>query len=235
MSLTNASGAIIVPVDLEKVSVDDGRFILDPHLLPAVCPHCGETGSEEQRIRIKAPYDWNFWFGIVGLLGVPLLFGIGAAVVSWIFGNEVLQEYISYGAFVAIIIAALGGLQSSRSNRENWFLTYYFCRTCSQEFKRVRFKSRLLIGGVIAILLIMMSLTVIQSRRLIDENSMQIIAWAFLVMLLSGIVGIAICRFRMAACRAVSARWMRRRAELRILFANHVVEEVVKSRLNQGS
>jgi hypothetical protein len=231
MTGSNTNALITISIDKAQFSIDDGRFVLDPGLLPAVCPTCGGEGTSKQRIRIKVPYDWRFWLPIAALLGGPILFGIGAALVYWIFGNDALANYASYGVACAVIVAALGGFRMASSNKENWFLTFYFCQQCAGVYKKLTSISRLCGWGVIVLLLGMMVIAVATSSQASTTVVIQFLVWVLLLGAILGLAGFVTYRARRASFRGFKAQWAIRRQTLKITLKNRLAAEVVRSKL----
>lgn len=227
----NNDKIVVVPIDKERATIDDGRFILNPNIIPAICPKCGTEGTIGKRQRIKAPYDWKFWSAIGGLIGVPILFGVCAAIISLVWGNEAFQEVLPYGVGIAIFLAAFSGLQMSNTNRENWFLTFYFCKQCEKEYKKLAFVGRLLGWGTIILVLAMLTIAVINPALHLTEQLLQILVWVLLVGAVIVLLGFIINRFQRSIFRGLSAQWMNRKSSLKIKINNPLALENIKSKM----
>lgn len=231
MISSNDDGIIILPIDKEKFSIDDGRFIIDQSLLPVVCSKCGRDGIRKQLLRIKAPYDWKFWLPIGALLGGPLLFGLGSALAYFFFGNEGLSEYSAFGISIATLISVFGGFRMATSNRENWFLTFYFCQDCSGQYKKLTFISRLFLWGSIILLLVMITIAIVGPALQLKQETLQLLMWVFLLGAIS-MFAISITYYiKKRISQGLVVRWITGDLSLSIKFKNSGVARIMKTKL----
>src|SRR4030042_1134340 len=186
MNPRNDDNALVLSVEKESFSENNGRFILDPNLLPPICPRCGIDGLNKKEIRIEPRHDLKFWLPIVVFLGVPILLGIGTAFVNWIWGTETLQVYLAYIVHIAAVLVTLGLFNVTKSNKENWFLTFYFCNSCMEQYKKYNNKIRMFTWSIIIMLLLMITIAILESVLQLSQDTIQVLMWLLLI----GIVGV---------------------------------------------
>ncbi len=232
MLLSYYEKVLILPIDKSNYSISDGRFIIDTQLLPHACTRCGSNGIKEQIIRIKIPYDWKFWLPIVAFLGGPLLFGIGSAVAYFFFGDDGLREYSSYGILIATLISILGGFRMATSNKENWFLTFYFCQDCTNLYSSLQSKSRYYLWGCFASILIMLVIAILNSTLHLTQDTIQLIMWILLITSLGMFVCYIICYIKKIIFRGIIAQWIKGGDSIRIKLKNVSAANIYKTKLH---
>ena len=228
---------IAVRIDQSNISFQGGmygsRAMIDPTLLPVVCPSCGAAGTRKQELHFADPLARFFWvaLGFV-FLGLPLLFAFGALVTWGIGGQGALGAFIKVAVTSTASAAAVVGLWSARSalTRGQWGLTFHFCDGCSRRYLRLRrwlMAFSVLTVPTFLVWPIVSALLLSEGIPRFDWRALCILA-SFPILLLITVTLL----IRLRRARGLSAKWVPAQSSVGIMVSRPEVAERFRTAMN---